>query len=471
MRPGDVATTAAVVVLLLVALTTLWRVAGGGHPFSAIDEHVHADTQVRVHNGGFPRRGDLIGQEVVDAWVCRLGHQTITWEAACGSPEAVPANIPSGSYTAGYIHYPTYFLGGEVFRAALEVVSPGGSPVDTYRRYAAVVLTLGVLASLVLARRLGFRGAALAAATFAPVAGTPILVFGTIENPSAAAPLCGALVAGAGLRWVLTGRGFGWLAGASVVGAAVAVTTSLPTGVFVLACLGAIVQRRRGRVPETGWHPGWWHVAVLAAILVVPIVAFGSWTSARALVSNEELYSPYGVASWTDVLVGAVVELATPHLPWATDGNLVSLDPSLLRRLLMAVSVGAPFLLTVLVGGALALGAMGALRPISTDADRGTDGTDGARGHDGGDELRRVSPLPLLAGACIVGMLLYPPLLRLANAVNVGIDYPIVTRYSISMLPLLVWVALLQVRDHAAYGRVLGAVAAGTVLAVCLGAW
>lgn len=466
-RRNDLLTLAGVVALLLVVLVTLWREAGAGGPFSAIDEHVHADTQVRVHDGGFPRRGDLIGQEVVDDWVCRIGHQTIVWEAACGSPEAVPANIPTGKYTAGYIHYPTYFLGGEVFRAGTDVVSPDPEPVDTYRRYAAVLMALGVLASLVLAWRIGMRGASLAAATFAPVAGSAILVFGTIENPTAAAPLCGALVAGTGLRWVLTGRGFWWLAAASVVAAATAVTTSLPTGVFVLACVGAIVQRLRGRVPDTGWHPRWWHVAVLSVILVVPVVAFGAWTSARATVDNETLYSGYGFASWTDVFVGVVFELVTPHVPWAADGNLASPEPDLVQRLMLAVLNGSPFVLVVLVGGALALGAMGALRPTPTPGDGGAADSDVL---EAGSGPRRVSPLPLLAGACILGIVLYPPLLRLSNAVNVGIDHPVVSRYSISLLPLLVWVALLQVREHRAYGRVLGLVSVGTVLAVCAGA-
>lgn len=463
---------AAVAALLLVVLATLWRVADDGHPFSAIDEHVHADTQVRVHDGGFPRRGDLIGQAVVDEWTCRLGHQTITWDVACGSPEAVPANLPTGAYTAGYIHYPTYFLGGEAFRTGVDAVAPGQEPVDTYRRWAAVVLSLGVLASLVMAWRIGIRGAALAAATFAPVAGTPILVFGTIENPTAAAPLCGALVAGAGLRWVLTGRGFWWLAAASVVAAGTAVTASLPTGVFVLACLFVLVQRGRGRVPDTGWHPRWWHVAVLTVVLVAPVVAFGAWTSARATVDNEALYSGYGFESWTDVLVGVFFELVTPHVPWAADGNLLSPEPDVFQRLLNAVLNGAPFLLVVLVGGALALGAMGVLRPAhhAGPAKGPPTGTDG-REHETGRGTRRMSPLPLLAGACILGMVLYPPLLRLSNAVNVGIDHPVVSRYSISLLPLLVWVALLQVREHPAYGRVLGAVSAVTVLAACVGAW
>ncbi|MBC2933232.1 hypothetical protein [Nocardioides sp. zg-1228] len=468
-RVVDLATLAVLVALLGVVLVTLWRVAGDGHPFSAIDEHVHADTQARVHDGGFPRRGDLIGQEVVDDWVCRLGHQTITWEVECGSPDAVPANIPTGKYTAGYIHYPTYFLGGEVFRAGADVVSPDREPVDTYRLYAAAVMALGILVSLVLAMRIGLRGAALAAATFAPVAGTPILVFGTIENPTAAAPLCGALVAGTGLRWVLTGRGFWWLAAASAVAAATAVTASLPTGVFVLACLGAMLQRRRGRVPDTGWEPRWRHVVVLGTILVVPVVVFGAWTSARATVGNDDLYSGYGFESWSDILVGVVFELATPHVPWGADGNLTSIEPDLLQRVLMSVLNGAPFLLSVLVGGALALGAMGALRPtpaVDAGADADADGV-----CDTGAAPRRVSPLPLLAGACILGMVLYPPLLRLSNAVNVGIDHPVVSRYSISLLPLLVWVALLQVRATPAYGRVLGIVAAGTVLAVCAGAW
>ena len=403
-----------------------------------------------MHDGQFPRRGDLLSQAVVDLWVCDVGHQTVTWEAPCGSAEAVPQNVPTGALTSGYIHYPTYFVGGEVFRAALDAVSPGREALDTYRQYAAVMLSLAGLVSLLLARRIGLRGGALVAATLAPIATSSILVYGTMENPMSAAPLCGALVAGAGLSWVLSGRGFWWLAAASAVSAGLAVTSSLPTGVFILACLGAMVQRRRGKVPATGWLPRWWHVAVLATILLIPIIAFGAWTSSRATASNEQLYSGNGFDSWTDIAVGMVFELSTPHVPWANDGSVATADPSLVQRLLLALLDGTPFLLVVLVGGALALGAMRVVARAPDD---------------------QWSPLPLLAGACMLGLVLYPPLLRLANAVNVGIDFPIVSRYSISLLPLLVWVALLGLREHAVYGRVLGLVAAGTVLAVCASSW
>lgn len=457
-----------------------YRVAGEGKPFSAIDETVHADTAFKVHHGNYPFRGDKINQETVDTWTCYTGHAYVDWDARCHSNQSRPVQIPSGSYTTGYIHYPTYFLGGELFRQVHDrVVGAPRFAIDTYRQYAAVVNLLGVLACAAMAWLLGLRGSSLLAATLTPVAAGAILVFATMVNPMSMAPLCGALIAGAGIRWMTTGRGFWWLAAATAFAAGVAVTSSLPGGVFLLACLIGLVARRRGHEFEGGWTPRWWQAGVLAAILVVPILVFGVWTGSRATMTNDELYAGYVLADWSKVWLGVWNEVFSLHGPWADDSELMPPSLTLPRAYARGAGISLPLPVTVVVLGGLLAGAAGALlrrpaagRAVPVDdmhrdlvADPATSTED--------LPVRRLpaSPLRLLSVATLLGFLLYPPLLRLSNAVNVGIDHPIVSRYSISLAPLFVLVVLLLFKDHPWFARVLGTLATISVLSWCLTLW
>jgi hypothetical protein len=454
-----------------------YRVAGEGKPFSAIDETVHADTAFKVHHGNYPFRGDKINQETVDTWSCYTGHAYVDWTARCHSKQSRPNLIPSGSYTTGYIHYPTYFLGGEVFRQIHDRVL--GAPryeIDSYRQYAAVVTLLGVVACAAMAWLIGLRGSSLLAAALTPVAAGGILVFATMVNPMSMAPLCGALVAGTGIRWMTTGRGFWWLAAATAFAAGVAVTSSLPGGVFLIACLIGLVARWRGHEFTGGWIPRWWHAGVLAAILVVPIVVFSLWTSSRATMTNDEIYAGYVLADWSKVLLGVWGEVFSLHDPWSDDSELIPASLSLPRAYARNAGISLPLPITVAVLGGLLAGAAGAAGTVL----RRTSGNRPALDDDApADDTvveapaprRAASPLRLLSVSALLGFLLYPPLLRLSNAVNVGIDHPIVSRYSISLAPLFVLVVLLLFKDHPWFARVLGALATISVLSWCLTLW
>jgi hypothetical protein len=79
--------------------------------------------------------------------------------------------------------------------------------------------------------------------------------------------------------------------------------------------------------------------------------------------------------------------------------------------------------------------------------------------------------LPLLVLSALVTLMLYPAALRVSNAVNVGIDHPVVARYSMAFAPLLVWLLLLTTRDRPLVGRALAVLATATVLGVAAGAW
>ena len=67
--------------------------------------------------------------------------------------------------------------------------------------------------------------------------------------------------------------------------------------------------------------------------------------------------------------------------------------------------------------------------------------------------------------------LVYPVLLRVSNAINVGFDFPVVSRYSIGFTPLLMWLVLLECRHRPLVTRALAVLAIATPLAVGLAIW
>jgi hypothetical protein len=478
-RGGSWLVVGIVIGTLALASVTLWRLAGEGRPLSAVDEYAHADTAFKVHKGRYPFRGAVLSQEVIDTWHCYTGHTVITWEAECGSPESRPKGLPapSGKYTTGYIHYPTYFVAGEVARRGHDVtVGEAEQPIDTYRQFAAAMTAVGMAVGGLAAWRLGLRGWALAAGAFAPGAAPSILVYGTMVNPQSIALLCGALIAWSGIRWIRTGRGFWWLAAAVAFASSIAVTAALAGGVFLLACLLALVLRLRGREFDSGWTPRWWHAGVLTVILVAPILLFGAWIESRATIDDSFLYAHYQLQDWSTLWFGVWAEIWVTHLPWVDDGSLVRPELSQLRNYARAVGLGMPFLVTTLTAGGVLLSATGALRPRRGDTTPEPEGTTAAEAEATAAEAETTprkphSAMALLALASALGILIYPPALRLLNAINYGIDHAIVSRYSISLTPLFVLIVLIQGRDHPWVGRLLGVVATAGVVTLCITSW
>lgn len=485
-RPSrrDAVTLVVVVGFVAYLLVSLMRLAADDHPMSFIDEHTHLDTQFKVHNGTFPHRGSLYGPAVIDEWACGVSHQAGPTLVPCGDPALGPDDLVSGKYTTGYIHYPTYFVGGEAFRVVSDAVTGDRRPIDVYRQFGALMFALGVAASAVISWRLGLRGSSLVAATFVPAAASGILMFGTMVNPMSTALLAGALIGGAALRWMLTGRGFWLVALATACAASIAVTDSLPAGSVVLAILFALVLRARGIGLDTPWRPRWWHAAVLAVVLVAPILGFGQVIARRATVPDTALYGGFGFESWTPVLVGSLRELAVLHNPWQEGSILEIADNDTSSLFVRSVGYGIPEWVAVLVLGCVALVALGLGRHLlaargSTDgADPSTStagevppgSPDGAVAS-GTTRPRQVRTLGVLAAALLAGIVLYPPALRLSNALTAGVDNGIVARYSIAFAPLLLWVALLATRPLRGYSRLLAGLGLLSVVALCVSAW
>lgn len=465
-RSGSTRAHVLLAMVLGVLAVGLWVRAGEGMPMSAVDEHMHLDTHVRVHDGGYPHRGSLMTMDVVRAWACGVGHEAGAAMAPCDHPDLGPNSLPSGIYTTGYIHYPTYFVLAEGYRAVEEVVADPDSWVDTYRRWAALVTVAGLLACLAGSRALGLRGAARVAGTLGPSAAVGILLYGTIANPQSAAIAVGALIAWAGIRWMITGRGFWWLAAATAIGSGVAVTHSLPAGGFMLAiAAGLALRRTRWRV-ASAWDPRWWQLMVLAVIVVAPVVVFGWWISAHATLSNDELYSFAAVDSWRTVAAGALEELSSLHSPWYVATSLGAGDGApLVQRLLRAAAQGLPAWQTMAVFALLVLASVRLIADLAHRKRPGTGEPPSA------EVVRSIDPVTLLTACTVVGIVVYPVLLRVSNAVNVGFDYPVVSRYSIGFAPLLMWLVLLQIRERPVLTRGLAALAVLTPLAVGLAMW
>lgn len=431
-------------------------------PLSNIDEIQHLDHALKIHDGDLPFRGSIYSRGVIREWSCGVGSEAGPSPFPCGSS----ADIPS----TAYIHYPTFFVGAEVWRRALQGLVHGDSRALTVYRFFSVFCVLaGVVVGIVVSGAVfRFRGAKLVAAAFVPVASSVVLYLGTKLNPSSTATLTGVLIAAAGIRWVSTGRGFGLLLAASLAASVTLATDSLPAAAFVLLVALALLARRHGWRIAGPWKPRWSHLGALTATLVVPIIVWGAVTSARATLDNQELYgqSPH---SLSETIVGSFRDLALLHTPWY-DSDSVPSGTSTLFRSLRTLAGGFELWIAVLVIGALTLVALRLIRvndrspSLAAPAELVTDQTNEilppntATEENGAettssDSVRShtLCPTYLLAACTVAVLVLYPLALFLSNALGVGDPQPaaylagVTSRYSVSLMPLLTYLVLLLV--------------------------
>lgn len=443
------------VLFVIVFSVGLVNVSQDGHSLSVIDEHIHFDTAVRAEQGVIPWRGMLLGPELVNEWACGVGHEGGGLPYPCGDERLGPDAIPSGKYSTGYAHYPTYFFAAAAFHPVWQALTGSEDQLDAFRAFSAVTLILGVIACTVFAWLLGLRGARLVAATALPVASSMIVFTGTIVNPSSTAILAGALIGGTGLLWMTRGRGFLWFALAVALSASIAVTDSLPAGGFALAMVAVLVGRRFGWDPVPHWRPRWWQVVIVASIILAPVIVWGRVISARATVPDDVLYGFLPPSGIRDILVGATKEFALLHTPWRETGGIRSEPIGLVTKVVHAFSEGAPVWITVLILGSMVLVLAFTIRqlfnrqPVSHPPSGVGERSSGA--------------VRLLAIGTIATLVLYPPALRISNWITFGFDFPIVERYSNALAPLLVFLLLMLIPNRA---FVIPLAAVGVVTAV-----
>lgn len=441
-RHGPDVLAAAVFALMAASLLTI---AVQGRPLSVVDEPTHYDNAIRVERGEYPHRGSVYTMAMVDEWACGVGHETGRLPVPCGDPELRQDYLPMTRWTTGYIHYPTYFVEVAAGSRALAVVDDSMTRIDRMRVVSTLLLLAGVAVSWLLARSNGLSGSRRLAVTFAPVAAPGILFYGPMVNPGAAATLCGALVAWTGLRWLRRGTGFWWYAAASLYASVTAATSSLAVGVVALATGIAWLAGFGGRRLLGELQVRWWQLLVQALVFLGPVVAWGQVIEAQATVPNEVVYAVVAVTSTTRLIAGSVQELTTLHSPWQDVVNLAA-DKGLVEQLLRAPGYGLPVLVTVLVFGLLLQTALGERSGPTAPGHR------------------------LLVVSLLLVVFLFPPALRLSNAMNFGVDFGIVARYLISLAPFAVLLAVQGLRGTGV-PRFLAAISLVTIVGACVTAW
>ncbi|WP_394551190.1 hypothetical protein ACDF64_10890 [Agromyces sp. MMS24-JH15] len=424
-RHGDLVSAIVAALVVIFYGISLGILAIDGHPMSWLDEHVHFDTAVKMHEGTLSNQGALYEQEVIDEWTCGVGHQAGALPYGCGDARLDSSDIPSGTYTTGYIHYPTYFVVAEAFRAIIGTHGPYG--IDTYRLFSALLMTLGVAACGAFAWLLGHRRLGLIAAVAVPSAATSMSVMGVMVTPNSTALLAGALVAGTGLLWIKRGKGFVWLALAAAFASVNAVIDSLPVAAFLFLIAWELILGRRRRVESPGprLQAKWWQLVVLIAIVVLPVFLWGRYIAATATRTAAEVYGPYQMSSWRNVALGAVQEAAALHTPWTDWAAGMVAGQGFFSILVRYAAAGMPATVTIIVFGALAC----ALLRIDFS----------------GRAPRTAAPWTtqhITALGAVIAVVAYPVALRISNALNYGVDYPVVARYSIAFAPLLVLLLL-----------------------------
>lgn len=452
-----------IIIAVFVALFSggLLTLARDGHPLSVIDEHIHFDTAVEASKGEIPFRGSLLGSELIEEWSCGVGHEGGGFPYPCGDARNTADAIPSGKYSTGYGHYPTYFFAAAAFQPIYAAMSGDTSLLNGFRVFSALTLVLGVIALAVFGWLLGLRGWRLIAATSAPVATSMVVFTGTIVNPTSVSVLTGALIAGTGLLWVQRGRGFLWFALSVAFASSIAVTAVLGAGGFGIAMLVVLLARKTSWGASIEWRPRWWQLGVLAVLILGPVIAWGRFIAARATVSNDALYSFLPPSGKKDILAGAVLELSLLHSPWRETHGIKSQPESFVGRLLHSFSEGAPIWIGVLVFGAIVIGLIVARNQARTPAT--------VLPIDAAETPWLRPEFALVAIGTVATVVLYPPALRILNWFNFGFDFPIVDRYSSALTPVLVLLALLLVRNRA-FGVILGSISLITAIGTVSGA-
>lgn len=413
------------------------RIALNGHPLGYWDELAHLNTQLIVHDGMLPTRGDLYLPAVKLEWACGVGHDLGAITLPCGNPDLITDDLPVGRYSSGYIHYPTYFLGAEAFRSLTEMVGLNLPVPGVYRLFSALSVTAALLTTGAFAFGLGVRGPGLLAAVTLPAVGTANTTIATMINPNSMSLLVGALVAGTLLLWAKRGKGFIWVALASVLASITSVVASLAIGATVLFLVLFLIFARNVHL----WRPRWWQIVCLILIAISPPLLWARYIESSATVGNAELYTQSPIPNAKTLISRMVLEVWNLHGPWESIGTM-SASKSLKGVYLQVANTSAPMWVAITVLGGVCLIAINVVERRRRRL-----------------ELVPFGTLRLLAISTISTFLLYAPLLWLTKIVNSGLDDGIPGRYSAALIPFFVIIAILGIRNKR-YHRLLAIVGA-----------
>lgn len=410
------------VALVVVAALFLGarQLAQSGAPLNVIDEHVHVDYVVHVSEGTVPYRGLTYDDRVTYEAACGVGLVTPPATTCTSAPTGGPL---AGAYSSEYIHYPTYFLLTSWFST---VARGQGLDMTSMRLVSTVAFLVGLASLWLLGWVARLRGAQLAAVVTVPAAGAIFFLMGGSVNPSSTTLALGGLIAVGGLAWLRGPRGFWVFLAATLLAGVTAITSTMPAGAFFVYAAWVYGGRLLHRPRATSWTPTWWHLVLSALAVGLPWFVWGRWISATATVGNSALYGFAAVASRGELVRGAALEAVSIHTPWYAVPPAVPLaDQPAWTAFASNIQQALPAAITLLVLGALLVSVIVRRRDTDLEPVSG----------------ERTDLLGVATGLLLV-LWLYPVVLRLTNALSFGIDYPIVSRYSMSLTPLLVVLAL-----------------------------
>jgi hypothetical protein len=398
-------------------------------PMSVVDEHVHYDYLVKLSKGQLPVRGSIYEDEVLAEWTCGVGHEAGS-PFSCGDSALSVEGFPSGKYSTAYIHYPTYFFLSTKFASLLTTFGLHVNFISSHRIFAALLFVLASILMLIA----GWASPSTLLRTglvVIPVAASGVFLFGTIINPASSALVCGSLVALSALRWSRSDSGWAFLALliSSWIATLTAVTNSWPVVAVLLAGLVYRWRTRNASSMTKTWNPGWAHLGLLAGTLLVPPTVWRQYIESSATQTNEELHAFAAVKDVWSLIAGIARELFSIHNPWYENDQFSSADLGPLQLVLRSASAGATTWIGVGIFGMIFLIACRATRhyPNSNSITCSIDPNVWSY-----SEVVRAFSLGIFF--VLVG---YAPFLRASNAANFGIDFGIVSRYGISLIPLL----------------------------------
>jgi hypothetical protein len=288
------------------------------------------------------------------------------------------------------------------------------------------VLLVGLLSLWLLGYVARLKGAHLAALVTLPSAAAIFFLMGGYFNPASANLVLGSLTAVGGLLWLRSKRGYWFFLVATLLSGITAITSALPAGAIVAYGLWVWGARVLRRPRATAWQPTWWQLAAASGAVIVPWFLWGRWISASATAGNADLYGFAAVKSIGQVVRGMALEGLSFHSPWfAVPVGTKPAAPTVWFSFAADVQQVLPAVITILVLGAL----------ITRIIMRGPTSETTLENSERNDLLG-------VATAAVLVLWAYPPVLRVTNALTFGIDYGIVSRYSMSLAPLLVVLVL-----------------------------
>lgn len=429
-------TAVAAFVLTIVSFSSMGAMAIAGMPLSLVDEHIHLDYAVTLQGGNLPYRGAEISDGVVEEWLCGVGHVAGSPAPCSNLQNFEKADLPSGKFSTAYIHFPTYFWAAITFSNAIVSVFPGHLDfLDGLRLFSALLSALGVGIVIVFAGLLGAPRSMQLVAGLLTLSASSLYFFGTVVNPSSAALLTGSLVAGTGMLWLRRGKGFIWLALSTALAGSIAFILTLPSIAFAIFIAVVLLRKRFKRVDSVTtksqlaiFH--WRQPLILLMLGFVPLFAWVAQISARATVPNSELYGFAPIPGKMALLVNVLSEAFKLHSPWFVYEESPALTNVVSFSRIM--SAGIPFWLTTLIVGSLVFYLAYQIfeRPEAVSS----------------RPISALPGVPLLVASALFVLVSYPVILRAANAIVSGFDYPIVERYSMGLAPMLILLAVLSVR-------------------------